>query len=71
MLFRSIRKSEKSVASSWFLVEVKTSDGTHLLKVIDENGNCVIRRDFITEIHKIDDSFVSLDDCVFLYREIF
>ncbi len=56
---------KKSVASSWFLVEVKTSDGNHLLKVIDENGNCVISRDFITEIHKIDDSFVSLDDHVF------
>lgn len=36
-----------------------------MLKVIDENGNCFISRDFITEIHKIDDSFVSLDEHVF------
>lgn len=57
-----------SEACKWFLVEIKTSDEKFDLKVIDKNGFDVLKQEFITEIHEIDGTYLSLDEDV-LYME--
>lgn len=53
---------KRDVALSWFLVEGKKDNGESQLSVINKDGIDVLTNEFVTEVHKIDDSFVSLDE---------
>lgn len=50
-------------ASNWFLVEL-IIDGKNTLRVINKDGIDVLNQDKITDIHKIEDSYVSIDENV-------
>lgn len=52
------------VASKWLLVELRNVDGEHELVVINKEGVNVLTGKFVSEIHVIDDSLVSLEEDV-------
>lgn len=53
-----------SVVSTWFLVEVKGNDGLNRLRIVNEEGIDVLTDEVVTTIHRLEDSYISLDEDV-------
>lgn len=50
-----------SVVSTWLLVEVKGNDGLNKLRIVNEEGIDVLTDEVVTTIHRLEDSYISLD----------
>lgn len=53
-----------SVVSTWFLVEVKGNYGLNKLRIVNEEGIDVLTDEVVTTIHRLEDSYISLDEDV-------
>lgn len=53
-----------SVVSTWFLVEVKGNDGLNRLRIVNEKGIDVLTEEVVTTIHRLEDTYISLDEDV-------
>lgn len=53
-----------SVVSSWFLVEVKGTNGKSELRVVTEDGIDVLTQEMVTTIYEVDGNYISLDEHV-------
>lgn len=50
-------------ASKWFLVEYREDDNRSL-RIIDKDGMDVLNHEHVTDIHEVEDIFISLDENV-------